>query len=313
MCRGVPASVRTQADDLAAAVESLAVERDRTEPGAPEGSPAADVGPVWSALRETRAYIGQEYRSRGSVGGGAGIRVCAGVVWSSVRATCPGGQRRVKKEHTVNLSCSFCGKSQREVRKLIAGPDGLHLRRVHQALQRHHRRGARPRGGQAAGLAAHPHRDQVVPRRLRHRPGPREEGPRGRGLQPLQAHLPEEASRPAPPRGEGRAGTRTSSSARATSCSSAPPAAARRCSPRAWRASSTSPSPSPTPPASPRPATWARTSRTSSRTCSTTPTTTWRRPPGASSTSTRSTRSPARATPRRSPATSAARACSRRS
>ena len=26
----------------------------------------------------------------------------------------------VKKEHHVNLSCSFCGKSQREVRKLIA-------------------------------------------------------------------------------------------------------------------------------------------------------------------------------------------------
>ena len=26
------------------------------------------------------------------------------------------------KEHQVNLSCSFCGKSQREVRKLIAGP-----------------------------------------------------------------------------------------------------------------------------------------------------------------------------------------------
>jgi ATP-dependent protease Clp ATPase subunit len=28
----------------------------------------------------------------------------------------------MKKEHTVNLSCSFCGKSQREVKKLIAGP-----------------------------------------------------------------------------------------------------------------------------------------------------------------------------------------------
>jgi hypothetical protein len=28
----------------------------------------------------------------------------------------------MKKEHTVNLSCSFCGKSQREVRKLISGP-----------------------------------------------------------------------------------------------------------------------------------------------------------------------------------------------
>lgn len=28
----------------------------------------------------------------------------------------------MKKEHHVNLSCSFCGKSQREVRKLVAGP-----------------------------------------------------------------------------------------------------------------------------------------------------------------------------------------------
>ena len=27
-----------------------------------------------------------------------------------------------KGDHHVNLSCSFCGKSQREVRKLIAGP-----------------------------------------------------------------------------------------------------------------------------------------------------------------------------------------------
>ena len=27
-----------------------------------------------------------------------------------------------KGEHQPNLSCSFCGKSQREVRKLIAGP-----------------------------------------------------------------------------------------------------------------------------------------------------------------------------------------------
>ena len=26
------------------------------------------------------------------------------------------------------LYCSFCGKSQHEVRKLIAGPDRLHLR-----------------------------------------------------------------------------------------------------------------------------------------------------------------------------------------
>ena len=28
----------------------------------------------------------------------------------------------MKKEQPIDLSCSFCGKSQREVRKLIAGP-----------------------------------------------------------------------------------------------------------------------------------------------------------------------------------------------
>jgi ATP-dependent Clp protease ATP-binding subunit ClpX len=33
-----------------------------------------------------------------------------------------GGVEVKSKEHHVNLSCSFCGKSQREVRKLIAGP-----------------------------------------------------------------------------------------------------------------------------------------------------------------------------------------------
>jgi hypothetical protein len=29
----------------------------------------------------------------------------------------------MKKEHTVNLQCSFCGKHQREVKKLVAGPN----------------------------------------------------------------------------------------------------------------------------------------------------------------------------------------------
>ncbi len=32
------------------------------------------------------------------------------------------------------LLCSFCGKSQRQVKKLIAGPGRLHLRRVHRSL-----------------------------------------------------------------------------------------------------------------------------------------------------------------------------------
>ena len=36
------------------------------------------------------------------------------------------------------LYCSFCGKSQHEVRKLIAGPTVSHLRRVRRALHGHH-------------------------------------------------------------------------------------------------------------------------------------------------------------------------------
>jgi hypothetical protein len=35
----------------------------------------------------------------------------------------------------AHLKCSFCGKSQEQVRKLIAGPWRLHLRRVHRSLQ----------------------------------------------------------------------------------------------------------------------------------------------------------------------------------
>jgi ATP-dependent Clp protease ATP-binding subunit ClpX len=60
------------------------------------------------------------------------------------------------------------------------------------------------------------------------------------------------------------------------------------------------------------PATSARTSRTSCSSSSRRQTTTSRRPRRASSTSTRSTRSPARARTLRSPATCPARACSRR-
>jgi len=33
------------------------------------------------------------------------------------------------------LYCSFCGKSQHEVRKLIAGPSVLYLRRVRRPVQ----------------------------------------------------------------------------------------------------------------------------------------------------------------------------------
>jgi len=69
----------------------------------------------------------------------------------------------------------------------------------------------------------------------------------------------------------------------------------------------------PTPPRSPRRATSARTSRTSSRSCCRTATTTSTRRSAASSTSTRSTRSRGSRITLRSPGTFRARACSRRS
>ena len=54
------------------------------------------------------------------------------------------------------LRCSFCNKSQRDVKKLIAGPDGLHLRRVRRHLPRHHRRGPQGRAGHAGRLGQLP-------------------------------------------------------------------------------------------------------------------------------------------------------------
>ncbi len=46
------------------------------------------------------------------------------------------------------LYCSFCGKSQHEVRKLIAGPDGVHLRRVRRIVHGHHPRGEQDLDGE---------------------------------------------------------------------------------------------------------------------------------------------------------------------
>ena len=136
-------------------------------------------------------------------------------------------------------------------------------------------------------LAAGPQagRDQDGPRRVRDRAGARQEDPRGRGPQPLQAH---------------RLAASVGRRRRAAEVEHPAPRpdrlAARRCSRRRSRRSSTCRSPSPTRRASPRPATSARTSRTSSSSCCRTPTTTSSRRSAASSTSTRSTRSRARAT-----------------
>ena len=63
----------------------------------------------------------------------------------------------------------------------------LHLRRVRRRLQRHHRRRPPGRGAHLQVDPPRPPRDQEVPRRVRHRPGPgQEEAGRGR-VQPLQA------------------------------------------------------------------------------------------------------------------------------
>ena len=58
---------------------------------------------------------------------------------------------------------------------------------MRRALQRHHPRGARGEGGEDPREAPEAPRDQARPRRVRDRPGPRQEDAVGRGLQPLQA------------------------------------------------------------------------------------------------------------------------------
>ena len=179
------------------------------------------------------------------------------------------------------LCCSFCGKSQKEVKKLIAGPTvyicdeciGLCNDIIAEEIDREETKDTKlriPRPSEIKSIL-----DEYVIGQER-----------AKKVLAVAVHNHYK-------RIESKVAMDDVELQKATSFCSAPPAAARRCSPRPWRASSTSPSPSPTPPASPRPATWARTSRTSSSTCSRPPTTTSSAPSGASSTSTRSTRSPA--------------------
>ena len=121
--------------------------------------------------------------------------------------------KNVEKRDNQTLCCSFCGKSQKEVKKLIAGPTvyicdeciGLCNDIIAEEIDREETKDTKLRIPRPVG-------DQVHPRRVRDRPGAGEEGPRGRGAQPLQAH-----------RVQGRDGRRRAAEV-ATSCCSAPPA-----------------------------------------------------------------------------------------
>ena len=133
--------------------------------------------------------------------------------------------------------CSFCGKSQEQVRRLIAG-QGVYIcdECVNLCREIIEEESSRRRAPSRRPPSCPTRARSTSARPVRHRPGPRQEGPLGRRLQPLQA-------------GRRRATSSTTSSCRSrTSCSSGPPAAARRCSPRPSPGCSTCRSASPTPP-----------------------------------------------------------------
>ena len=298
VCRGVPTSVRTQADDLAArgGVPGRRARRELIHSRPPTRRavrPRTLGSPVCRARNS--GLILDKGPTRGSVEGGAGLGVCAGV-FGCRSGPVPWRSEQVKKEHTVNLSCSFCGKSQREVRKLIAGPTVYIcdecIKLCNDIAEEHDREEGKPQVSLPTPTEIKSFLDDYVIGQ------DHAKKVLAVGSTTTTSASTRRSRRPG--QGEGRQ-ARGRRAQRATSSSSVPPAAARPSSPRAWPGSSTSRSPSPTPPASPRLATWARTWRTSSRTSSTTPTTTWRRRPRASSTSTRSTRSPRRRHPQRHP------------
>ena len=150
-----------------------------------------------------------------------------------------GKRRNVARASDGNeqLLCSFCGKSQRQVKKLIAGP-GVYIcdecidlcnEIIDEEL-------TAPTALDLDNLPR-PTRHLRGAERLRRLAGGGEADARRRRLQPLQAR----------PHGPGRRRARSSCRSR-TSCCSGRPVAGRRCSRRRSRASSTCRSRSPTPP-----------------------------------------------------------------
>ena len=89
-----------------------------------------------------------------------------------------------------NAYCSFCRKSYRDVGPLVEGPGDVYIcgeciELCQSIIDQEKRR----RGGPKTAVHQHPHaaHDQGEARRVRHRPGPGQEGPLRRRPQPLQA------------------------------------------------------------------------------------------------------------------------------
>ena len=94
---------------------------------------------------------------------------------------------RGKHDDGKLLYCSFCGKSQHEVRKLIAGPSVFVCDECVELCNDIIREELEEKAEKTREKLPEAARDQESPRRVRDRPGTRQEGPVGRRLQPLQA------------------------------------------------------------------------------------------------------------------------------
>ena len=80
-----------------------------------------------------------------------------------------------------SLYCSFCGKSQHEVRKLIAGPTVFICDECVELCLDIIGEENKSLLSEIRRQSSDPEGDPQGPRRLRHRPGPRQEGALGRG------------------------------------------------------------------------------------------------------------------------------------
>jgi ATP-dependent Clp protease ATP-binding subunit ClpX len=146
-------------------------------------------------------------------------------------------QGRTTGDSTKILYCSFCGKSQHEVRKLIAGPSVFICDECVELCNDIIREELEEKAQSTRSSPAQAARDPRGPRPVRDRPA--------RAKKTLAVavynHYKRIESRQ-------RKSSTMSSWRSPTSCWSARPARARRCWPRRWRACSTCRSPSPMPP-----------------------------------------------------------------